>query len=159
MRLYFLRHGIAMDADEWQGDDSSRPLTADGRKSMEREAKAIAQLELELDLIVTSPHKRAKETAQIVAERLHLNDRVVEDDRLGANFDAARLSLLVRDHGDAQRVMLVGHEPDFSRTIEHLIGGGSVELKKGGLARVDIADPAVPSGDLVWLIPPKLLAQ
>lgn len=159
MRLYFLRHGIAMDADEWQGDDSSRPLTAGGRKSMEREAKAIAQLELELDLIVTSPHKRAKETAQIVAERLHLNDRVVEDDRLGANFDAARLSLLVRDHGDAQRVMLVGHEPDFSRTIEHLIGGGSVELKKGGLARVDIADPAVPSGDLVWLIPPKLLAQ
>lgn len=119
----------------------------------------MARLDLELDLIVTSPRKRAKETAQIVAERLQLTDRLVQDDRLGANFDAARLSLLVRDHLDAQRVMLVGHEPDFSRTLVQLIGGGSVELKKGGLARVDIADPAVPAGDLIWLIPPKILAE
>ena len=154
-----MRHGIAVDAEKWDGDDASRPLTPDGRKAMEREAKAIANLDLKLERIITSPLKRAKETAQIVAQRLGMTERLIEDARLAGNFDAAKLAVLASDHSDAESVMLVGHEPDFSRTIVQLIGGGSVELKKGGLARVDIADVAAPSGDLVWLIPPKVLTQ
>ena len=54
--------------------------------------------------------------------------------------------------------MLVGHEPDFSATIAACIGGGSVECKKGGLARLDIDDPDSLSGTLVWLLPPRVLA-
>jgi phosphohistidine phosphatase SixA len=54
--------------------------------------------------------------------------------------------------------MLVGHEPDFSRTIGALIGSGRVQIKKGGLARVDVKNASLQSGELVWLIPPKALA-
>ncbi len=55
--------------------------------------------------------------------------------------------------------MLVGHEPDFSETIAELIGGGRVVCKKGGLARVDVADSSLDDGELVWLLPPKDLAR
>jgi phosphohistidine phosphatase len=159
MKLYFLRHGVAVDADEWEGDDASRPLTGAGRKEMEREAKAIAKLDLQIDCIITSPLKRAKETAEIVAERLDAADRVMEDDRLAGGFDAAHLALLLGERDAKESIMLVGHEPDFSKTIVQLIGGGSVDLKKGGLARIDIDDPKIPAGDLLWLIPPKVLLQ
>jgi phosphohistidine phosphatase len=53
--------------------------------------------------------------------------------------------------------MLVGHEPDFSRTIADLIGGGRVVMKKGGLARVDLESVDPPSGALVWLLAPKVM--
>lgn len=157
MKLYFLRHGIAADPEEWSGDDAQRPLTAQGRKCMEHEAKALAKLGMEPDRIVTSPLKRAKETAKIVAERLGLEDKLVEDERLGGDFDVQRLGALLGDHPDAQSLMLVGHEPDFSHTIGQLIGGARIDLKKGGLARVDLADATAREGELVWLLPPKVL--
>jgi phosphohistidine phosphatase SixA len=51
--------------------------------------------------------------------------------------------------------MVVGHEPDFSSVIGQLIGSGSVVMRKGGLARVDITNPM--RGELVWLLTPQLL--
>ena len=53
--------------------------------------------------------------------------------------------------------MLVGHEPDFSETIGHLIGGGRLDLKKGALALVELEDRASTAGRLLWLIPPRVL--
>jgi phosphohistidine phosphatase len=55
--------------------------------------------------------------------------------------------------------MLVGHEPDFSETISQVTGGSRVVVKKGGLACVQLDDPASLRGTLVWLIPPKFLAR
>jgi phosphohistidine phosphatase len=159
MKLYFLRHGAAVEQDEWQGDDATRPLTPDGRKAMEREAKAMKDLDLEPDLIITSPLTRAKETAEIVASALRMQERLVEDRRLAETVDANVIGQLLRSHGDAQVIMLVGHEPDFSRTIGQLAGGANVDLKKGGLARIDLADSTSTSGELVWLIPPKALVR
>ena len=54
--------------------------------------------------------------------------------------------------------MVVGHEPDFSLTIAELIGGGCVEMKKGGLARIDVAGPGLEDGVLEWLLTPSQLA-
>lgn len=157
MKIYFLRHGVAVESDEWQGDDATRPLTGDGRKAMEREAKAIAQMGIEPDLIITSPLVRAKETAAIAAEQLKM--KPVEDARLAGDFGTKALSQILREHADAHSIMLVGHEPDFSRTIGELIGGGRVDIKKGGLARVDVDGASLQSGELVWLIPPKALTS
>ena len=159
MKLYFLRHGIAADREEWTGDDASRPLTSEGRKCMDREAKGMEDLNLCPDRIITSPLKRAKETAQIVAERLHLEDKLVEDQRLADSFDAARLSEILSENDSAASIMLVGHEPDFSETIGEVIGGASIDLKKGGLARIDLHDASATRGELVWLIPPKALMR
>ena len=92
MNCYFLRHGIAVEPDEWTGRDFDRPLTDDGIERMKFEARAIAALSLQLDVIVTSPLLRARQTAEIVADRLKLRDELVEDERLANGFDARRLS-------------------------------------------------------------------
>jgi phosphohistidine phosphatase len=159
MKLYLLRHGIAADRDEWNVSDEERPLTPEGRKNMEREAKGMADLNVCPDRIITSPLKRAKETAEIVAERLDLKSRLVEDERLADSFDAGRLEQILSEHTDADSLMFVGHEPDFSHTIGELVGGASVDLKKGGLARIDVNDARSTRGELVWLLPPKALIR
>jgi phosphohistidine phosphatase len=80
------------------------------------------------------------------------------DRRLGPGFDIEQLAAILRDHASARALMLVGHEPSFSETISALIGGGRVVCKKGGLACVDLPDVSNLSGELLWLIPPRLLA-
>jgi phosphohistidine phosphatase len=157
MRCYFLRHGIAVDPEAWQGGDFDRPLTREGRERMEREAKTIAKLSLGIECIVTSPLLRAKQTAQILAQRLDMRDEIVEDARLGGSFDVERLREILGAHAGIKTIVLVGHEPSMSATIGRAIGGASVELKKAALAGVDLPGPHSTSGTLVCLIPPKVL--
>jgi phosphohistidine phosphatase len=71
----------------------------------------------------------------------------------------ARLCNLLGEYRSAERVMLVGHEPDFSSLIGELTGGSRVQLKKGGLARVDLETIDHGAGTLVWLLPPLALRQ
>jgi phosphohistidine phosphatase len=159
MRVYFLRHGKAEDQSAWSGHDADRPLTADGKEALGREAKRLRALDLSLDVIVTSPLVRARETAEVVAAELGLGGRIVEDDRLAPGFDLRRLEQVLAAQAPAGAVMVVGHEPDFSETIAELIGGGDVVMKKGGLARVDVTAPASGGGRLVWLLTPPLLGS
>ena len=157
MILYFLRHGLAGVRQEWQGDDTRRPLTKKGIKNIRTQAKVLARLDLQLDVIIASPLTRAFQTADIVAEELNMVAQLAQDERLAPGFSRDALEQLPADHPEAKNIMLVGHEPDFSLTISALIGGGEVILKKGGLVRVDITATAPLQGDLVWLLPPKIM--
>jgi phosphohistidine phosphatase len=124
---------------------------------MALEARTMKSLELGVDRIITSPLLRALQTAEIVAVELRRKDRLVTDQRLGPDFGPERLPEILRENRETRDLMLVGHEPSMSATIGRLIGGGRVELKKGGLARVDVPDPAELSGSLDWLLPPRVL--
>jgi len=157
VKVYFLRHGIAADRDEWKGDDFERPLTAEGRERMEREAKALAKLGLEPGVIVTSPLVRAKQTAEILADALKMRKKLVEDERVAQNFDRVKLAGVLQDHAGVDEVVIVGHEPDFSALVGDLVGGAAIALKKGGLACVELTSASAPAGELLWLIPPKVL--
>lgn len=156
--MYFLRHGLA-DRSAWSGSDFERPLTPMGVERMQYSAEFISRLDLALDLILTSPLTRAYQTAEIVAGHLGYLDRLEIDDRVSPGFGRADVAEIMNDHPRAESIMFVGHEPDFSMTIENLIGGGSVVCKKGSLARVDLTGMGFLSGELVWLIPPKALAM
>ena len=157
MRCYFLRHGIAADSEGWSGSDFDRPLTPDGHERMEREARAIQELALELDCIVTSPLLRAKQTAAIVARKLDISTKLVVDTRLGGAFNLDVLRAILKAHAQANAIMLVGHEPSMSVTIGRAIGGASVELKKAALAGVEFESAKALAGTLLCLIPPKVL--
>jgi phosphohistidine phosphatase len=159
VNLYFLRHGPAGDREDWHDDDRLRPLTEDGKDKMEKTGETIASLNLGIDLVVTSPLTRAVQTAKIVSKELKLNKSLVEDERLAPGFNKELLSQIINDHPDVDGMLLVGHEPDFSETVRTLIGGGEIIFKKGGLARVDILDKETLTGQLVWIIPPKLLTR
>ena len=158
MNCYFLRHGIAAGPQSWHGNDDDRPLTPDGEKRMEREARGIADLDLDVGTIMTSPLLRARQTAEIVADRLRVGRGLVEDARVAHGFDADSVAAILRERDGQGSVMFVGHEPTMSATIGRLIGGASVELKKGALAGVKLEQPSSTGGTLICLIPPKILA-
>ncbi len=157
LRLYFLRHGKAMARADWREDDGLRPLTEEGERLLLAEAPAIARLTRGVGLILTSPLARARRTAEIVAGELGVEGLLYEDHGLGHGLDTGVLRDVVAAHPGVASMMLVGHEPDFSLTIAELIGGGRVDMKKGGLARVDVRGPALDGGVLAWLLTPAQL--
>jgi phosphohistidine phosphatase len=157
LKLYFLRHGQAGDPQDWQGDDLERPLTDEGRRRMTCGAAAMRKLDLPLDAIISSPLLRAVQTAEIVANAQDAVSRLITDGRLRPGFDPTHLTAIMAEHRGARGLMLVGHEPDLSETISHLTGGARVRMKKGALACVEVEDPAVLKGTLVYLISPKVL--
>lgn len=159
MKLYFLRHGQAGEREDWHGDDFDRPLTTDGIKRMEREADTIAELDLEVEVIITSPLVRARQTAEIVAKRLKLRKSLIEDENVGLEFNVERLLKVLERYPKAGVLMLVGHEPSMSRAIGQLIGGARIDFKKGALAGVELVNASAPAADLVCLIPPRVLTR
>lgn len=156
MQLYFFRHGVAAKRSEWKKDDDLRPLTDAGRTAIVRSAVMLTRLGVSPDAIVTSPLARARQTAEIVGEALGVADKVVDDVRLAHGFGSKQLAAILADHPKAESVMLVGHEPEFSATIGELTGA-RVACKKGSLALVEVTDRKSLSGDLVWLLQPKVL--
>ena len=160
VRLYFLRHGLA-DRAEFDGtDDRLRPLTDAGRQRLEQQGRFLARMGLKVDVVLSSPLVRARQTAEIVARRLGAGDRLRDDPRLEPGFDTSSLAAILADLGDGdRRVMLVGHEPDFSEVIGEVTGGSMIVCKKGSLARVDVPDRDDLRGLLVWLLPPKAMVD
>ena len=158
MKLYFVRHGLAGDSSEWKGADFARPLTEEGIAKMKRTAETFARMEFGLELILTSPLVRAYQTAEIVASQFKMLDKLVKDERLGSGFGIKYLAEILAEHSKTDALMLVGHEPGMSETVSHLTGGSRVVFKKGALAYVELSDVKSLRGELVWLIPPKILA-
>jgi phosphohistidine phosphatase len=153
MELYFLRHGVAEDRSP-DGSDFARRLTAEGVEKLRAAHAGLARLKVQPNLLLTSPLVRARQTAEIVGRQLGVPITVSEV--LAPGCDAGRLLGVLREHPRSDRVMVVGHEPDFSEMIGALTGGSRVEMKKGALARVDL-ELDTGWGLLVWLLPPRAL--
>ena len=149
MKLCFLRHGEA-DWPNWDKPDDERPLTERGRKEMKRVAKFLDRLKFSADAILTSPLPRASQTAEIVAKRLGIELKT--DPALAHGFNVARLRGLL-GKSEADCVMVVGHEPEFSELIKDLTGG-EIKLSKAGVALLEV-NRGCSSGKLIWLFPPK----
>ena len=156
MELYLLRHAHAGDPMDWDGPDDRRPLSDKGQKQAARLGEFLAGVGFGADVFITSPKVRAAQTATSVAERLGLP--VGEDERLGGVLGIGELEAILRDAGNPQRAVIVGHDPDFSELVGLLCGADRVPMKKGSLARIDISQPLEPGGGtLRWLVPPDLL--
>ena len=148
MKLCFLRHGEA-DWPNWTKPDNERPLTERGRKEMKRVAKFLERLKLVPDVILTSPLPRASQTAEIVGKRL---GKLQIEPALAHGFNIERLRRLLAKR-DAECIMIVGHEPEFSEVIGELTGG-KTKISKAGVALLEI-NRSCTSGTLLWLFPPK----
>jgi phosphohistidine phosphatase len=152
VKLYLLRHGKA-DWPNWDKPDDDRPLTDEGRKQLAAVAKMLARLEI-APVILTSPLPRASQTAEIAGK--HLREKIRVEPLLRPGFDAGKLKKILQDFsGDS--LMIVGHEPDFTRTIFQLTGGNT-KLPKAGVALVDL-DISSMKGELRWLVPPKFAKE
>jgi phosphohistidine phosphatase len=152
MKLYLLRHGKA-DWPNWNKPDDERPLTEEGKVQVASVARRLARLEIE-PAIFTSPLPRASQTADIAGK--HLKQKVRVDPLLRPGFDAGKLKKLLKDF-PGESLMVVGHEPDFTRTIFQLTGG-QTKLSKAGVALVQF-EPGSMKGELRWLVPPKFAKE
>jgi len=161
-RLYLLRHGDAEPFTTTRSD-AERALTPAGIAELEQVAQALVRLGLHPDVILTSPLRRAVQTAEIVATALQATDRLHQVEALGGGCRLSDLRRLVAQWEDCSSFLLVGHEPDFSTMVGELIGGGAVDMKKAGLAYVKAAatpgaEPLGPgTGVLIWLLTPRVL--
>jgi phosphohistidine phosphatase len=160
MNLFLLRHGLAVERDEFDyASDAARPLTAKGKKQLRRAAAALRALELNFDLVLSSPLARARQTAEIVAAELKAKARLEFADELKPGGDAKKLAKKISgaNHPPAN-VLLVGHEPDLSELISRFVAGGpggGFALKKGGLAKLEIEKlRAGKCATLAWLLTP-----
>ena len=156
VELYLLRHADAGNPEAWTGPDAARPLSSKGEKQSERLGRFLARIGFRPDAVISSPKLRASQTAEIVAAALGVS--VVLDERLGGGVDESVVEAVVREAGDPRRVVLVGHDPDFTSLLQLLCTARGVEMKKGALARIDVDRPVgAGRGALRWLVPPDLV--
>jgi phosphohistidine phosphatase len=160
--LYIMRHGLAAERDEAAyPDDDLRPLTPKGEKKLQQIAAGLNKIDFEPDWIVASPLVRAKDTAAIIARCLDSKAPVELCDALRPESSPADLKLFLMNQAERRRVLLVGHEPDLSRLVAHLIGAGkrgNLAFKKGGCCLLQWGDhPFETDGQLVWWMTPRLL--
>ena len=146
-QLWLLRHGEAVPHDE--APDHDRELTDRGRDQSHAAGRALSALEVEVHLCFTSPKVRARQTAELACDSLDVEP--VEEDALAEDFDGRAALDLMRVAGPDQRVLVVGHEPDFSQVVYDLTGG-RVDFKKGGIAGIRLDGSR---GELIVLLRPR----
>jgi phosphohistidine phosphatase len=153
-QLWLLRHAEA--EPHGARPDSERRLTARGERQARAAGAAIARLQARFDAVLFSPKVRARETAEMAAEQWDERQRALLRcyPALAEGFDAAHANDAALEAPEDGRVLLVGHEPDMSRTVAELTGG-AVALKKGGLAAVRLDGLR---GELSLLLRPRDLA-
>jgi phosphohistidine phosphatase len=163
MDLYIVRHAIAVERGTPGYDDGQRPLTDDGRKKMKKIVKGLRQLDVELDLILTSPYVRARDTAEILAAGFKLKDKIAFTDNLIPPGDFDRLIDEILEKYNVGSLALVGHEPMLSSFIGFLMTGNpstALTLKKGGVALLRADDLRQERrAALRWLVAPMLMLE
>ena len=161
IRIYLVRHAIAIEATGSKGPDGSRPLTGKGRRRFRRTARALARLGESIDAIFTSPLVRAVQTAEILSDALGGDEVEVLEELLPEVAPGAALLALAKRIKDGSGVALVGHDPQMSALVAalgHLDAkrAAEVEFKKGAVVRIDVGSlPLAKKAEPRWWLPPK----
>jgi phosphohistidine phosphatase len=164
MNLYIIRHAIAEKAGTYE-DDSLRPLTEAGRKKFRKIAKGLKELEVQIDLILTSPYLRATQTAEALRKTFDLpRDRLIRTDHLSPTGYADKLVEEIKStHAGVENIAVVGHEPHLSGLVSMLVAGDpdvSLNLKKGGVCCLSIDQlEYTRCANLNWLLSPAQLVE
>ncbi len=165
MHLYLIRHGIAVDREDPNcPPDTERPLTPKGMKRTHAAALGLRALDIEPNAVLTSPWLRAVQTAEIFCETIGYSSRkIIRTDALKGTSAPSDL-LHELQSMKARIVLCFGHEPHLHLVIGHVLHTSAkiTELKKAGLALLELERFSPPQGRLLALYPPsamRLLAK
>lgn len=157
--LYLIRHGIAEGRGEAWPDDSKRPLTEEGIARLRKGTRGLALLTPDLDVVLTSPFVRTRQTADIVASAFNPRPPIVAIESLAPDGTPQAVLADLEKQSRRTRIALVGHEPGIGELAARLAGSRhAFEFKKGAVCRIDVdtLPPAGP-GTLRWCVTPKML--
>jgi len=151
MLLYLLRHG---DAVEQGFDDVSRPLSPLGEEQAANAANYFISLNLSLDLILSSPLLRAKQTAEIIGKVMNVAECRTTEYLVPQTSERELLRQL--NECGRNSVLLVGHEPHLRALVSLLVAGSrhaNIAVKKGVLLSLETSTPVQPvSAVLKWML-------
>ncbi len=157
--LMMFRHAKS-DWSSGGENDLIRPLSGRGRRSARAMGRFVSDAGQVPDLVLSSPAERALQTVRIAMDAGGWSTTVVIRDALYGGV--SELLDAIRDQpATAEVLLVVGHEPTWSQTVEILIGGGNINMPTGALARIELdcpswADIAPGCGALAWLVHPRL---
>lgn len=162
MELYIFRHGLSPTLHEaGVKSDAERPLSAEGREKTRKCAQGMRALGIEVNLILSSPFLRAKETAIIAHDELKVKSAVDYSPTLAVALDVEpAVKELIKRFKANKSIMIVGHEPHLTALIGRVCGDVKlrVELKKAGLVKIEISDASRDlRGCLHWVLTPRIL--
>jgi phosphohistidine phosphatase len=162
IELYLVRHAIAAERGPNYPDDRERPLTSEGIARFKQAVVGLKDLDVALDLVLTSPLVRAKHTADLLVGGLGTKPRTEQLEALspGGRLPAV-LEAVTKFAKRYRRIALVGHEPNMGEIAAKLLQSrGVVEFKKGAVCCIEL-DGAMPTGPgaLRWLLPPRALRK
>jgi phosphohistidine phosphatase len=161
VELLILRHGEAGKRNPSGTNDAKRPLTVVGEKEIAKIAEALKVIGVRLDIILTSPLKRAQQTANIVAKEFKAHNKIEQLQELSPEGNRSALYHKLSSFREGTSILLVGHNPYLSEMVSELVTDekkGRIDLKKGGIARIRVTSAAPKfKGELKWLVSPKLL--
>jgi len=155
MILYLMRHANAGMLRENPTLDAKRSLIKEGKEQCMLMARALSGLKVQVDLIVSSPLKRALQTAQFVGTELGYDAKVEISAALGPDATFSDFQNMLAKYANREGVLAVGHNPNLFQFLGRLItgnGGAAIRMRKGSIARVDL-DRHPPR--LQWLIDPR----
>ncbi len=157
MLIYFLRHASAGKTMLNPKKDERRPLDEEGILQARYVGRMLANLDVQVDQIISSPLKRARQTASLVANELAFEAAVQTDDALRPEAEFEQFQAMLARYKRYDAVMVVGHNPSFtaflSKSISTGDGTAQIDFKKGAVARVEMNGRA---GTLHWLVTPKI---
>ena len=163
MNLYFLRHAKAGPHRTRWKPDSKRPLTTEGEKQARKVAAGMCEMDLDLEMILTSPYARTLQTAQITSEILGTTVHTTE--ALGADSLPEKIvEHIAAQYSTIKNILIVGHEPYMTTLMSVLLSGKPdlrIDFKKAGLAKLSIEE-GLKFGKcacLHWILTPKQVVK
>jgi len=162
MVIYFLRHANAGQKQfSNPAKDEKRPLDKIGEQQSHDVGRALAFIGVTAGVVISSPLTRAVQTADIVAQEIGYEEKIVLDAALRPEATFEQFKAMLNRHKDKPAIMVVGHDPSMTDFVNAVLSSGTplalVEMKKGGVAKVEkeLRRPAV----LRWLITPKIVQR
>ena len=153
MQIYLLRHGIADNSTP----DSERALTAEGREKLRRVLACARAAGVTPSLILSSPYRRAMETAEVAAEVLGYQGKVMKTQALLPEASPYDTWEEIRKRPGEHAILLASHQPLMSSLVAFLLASPAlvVDMKKAALVRVDCERIGLePKGVLKWMLTP-----
>jgi phosphohistidine phosphatase len=157
MLVFFLRHANAGQKRSNPKVDEKRPLDREGIEQSRYIGRLLSAMEVHVDLIVSSPLKRATQTAALVGNEIGYEGRLVLDNAMKPAATFQQFEALLRTCARLDAIMVVGHNPNMARFLSLLVTKGAndraIEMKKGSIARVDFTQKRTIFN---WMITPKI---